>query len=84
MHYLALNILSCQQNIQCIFNRLHKVAKAIEVLEFLYKRGILIPTIRTPTVPTKSSRLRMTVMSTYTLCDLDKLLDVLRTVLYPK
>jgi 8-amino-7-oxononanoate synthase len=53
---------------------------AVAVSKFLYKKGILIPAIRPPTVPAKSSRLRMTVMSTHTREDLEKLLDVLRDV----
>ena len=54
--------------------------KAVAVSKFLYKKGILIPAIRPPTVPAKSSRLRMTVMSTHTKKDLEKLLDVLSGV----
>ena len=54
--------------------------KAVEVSKLLYKNGILIPAIRPPTVPAKSSRLRMTVMSTHTKKDLEKLLDVLSNV----
>ena len=54
--------------------------KAVDVSKFLYKKGILIPAIRPPTVPARSSRLRMTVMSTHTKKDLEKLLDVLSGV----
>ena len=54
--------------------------KAVDVSKFLYKKGILIPAIRPPTVPARSSRLRMTVMSTHTKKDLEKLLDVLSNV----
>ncbi|MGR3303394.1 MAG: 8-amino-7-oxononanoate synthase [Candidatus Scalindua sp.] len=54
--------------------------KAVDVSAFLYKRGILIPAIRPPTVPAKSSRLRMTVMSTHTRKDLEKLLYALSDV----
>ena len=54
--------------------------KAVDVSKFLYKKGILILAIRPPTVPAKSSRLRMTVMSTHTKKDLEKLLDVLSNV----
>jgi glycine C-acetyltransferase/8-amino-7-oxononanoate synthase len=54
--------------------------KAVEVSKFLYKKGILIPAIRPPTVPAKSSRLRMTVMSTHTRDDLERLSDALRDV----
>ena len=54
--------------------------KAVDVSKFLYKKGILILAIRPPTVPAKSSRLRMTVMSTHTKKDLEELLDVLSNV----
>ena len=54
--------------------------KAVDVSKFLYKKGILIPAIRPPTVPAKSSRLRMTVMSTHTKKDLERLLEVLSDV----
>ena len=54
--------------------------KAVNVSKFLHKEGILIPAIRPPTVPARSSRLRMTVMSTHTKEDMERLLDVLREV----
>ena len=54
--------------------------KAFNVSKFLHKEGILIPAIRPPTVPARSSRLRMTVMSTHTKEDMERLLDVLREV----
>jgi len=54
--------------------------KAVNVSKLLYKRDILIPAIRPPTVPTRSSRLRMTVMSTHTRKDLERLLEVLSDV----
>jgi 8-amino-7-oxononanoate synthase len=54
--------------------------KAVGVSKYLYEKGILIPAIRPPTVPANSSRLRMTVMSTHTKEDLNRLLDVLSDV----
>ena len=54
--------------------------KAVDVSKLLYKKGILIPAIRPPTVPTRSSRLRMTVMSTHTRKDLERLLEVLSDI----
>jgi 7-keto-8-aminopelargonate synthetase-like enzyme len=54
--------------------------KAVDVSKFLYKKGILIPAIRPPTVPARSSRLRMTVMSTHTRKDLERLLKALSDV----
>ncbi len=53
--------------------------KAVDVSRFLFKRGVLIPAIRPPTVPDKSSRLRVTVMATHTRADLDKLIDILQS-----
>jgi 7-keto-8-aminopelargonate synthetase-like enzyme len=53
--------------------------KAVEVSRFLFQRGVLIPAIRPPTVPDKSSRLRVTVMATHTRADLDKLIDILQS-----
>ncbi|MCP4254404.1 MAG: 8-amino-7-oxononanoate synthase [Candidatus Scalindua sp.] len=55
--------------------------KAVEISKLLYEKGILIPAIRPPTVPANSSRLRMTVMSSHTQKDLDRLLRVLSEVL---
>jgi len=40
----------------------------------------LIPAIRPPTVPARSSRLRMTVMSIHTRKDLERLLEVLSDI----
>jgi 8-amino-7-oxononanoate synthase len=54
--------------------------KAVDMSNFLYKKGLLIPAIRPPTVPVNSSRLRMTVMSTHTKEDLERLLEVLSEV----
>ena len=54
--------------------------KAVDMSNFLYKKGLLIPAIRPPTVPANSSRLRMTVMSTHTKEDLKRLLEVLSEV----
>ncbi len=54
--------------------------KAIDRSKLLYKKGILIPAIRPPTVPTNSSRLRMTVMATHTKSDLEILLDALSDI----
>jgi len=54
--------------------------KAVDVSKLLYKKGILILAIRPPTVPARSSRLRMTVMSTHTRKDLERLLEVLSDI----
>ncbi len=54
--------------------------KAVSVSKILFDKGILIPAIRPPTVQANSSRLRMTVMSTHTKENLNRLLDVLSSV----
>ena len=56
--------------------------KTLDTAKFLFERGILIPAIRPPTVPEKSSRLRITVMSSHTRDDLEKLLDILQDIQY--
>jgi 8-amino-7-oxononanoate synthase len=76
LELLNINVISSESPIIPILIRDAK--KAVEVSKFLYKRGILIPAIRPPTVPARSSRLRLTVMSTHTREDLRKLLDVLK------
>jgi len=55
--------------------------KAVDISKLLYERGVLIPAIRPPTVPANSSRLRMTVMSSHTQDDLERLFKVLKDVL---
>jgi 7-keto-8-aminopelargonate synthetase-like enzyme len=57
--------------------------RAMDISRRLFERGIMVPAIRPPTVPANSSRLRVTIMSTHTKQDLDKLLDVLANVLLP-
>ncbi len=54
---------------------LPSVARAVEVSQMLRSRGIFAPAIRPPTVPT--SRLRMTVMATHGVEQIDRLVAVL-------
>jgi glycine C-acetyltransferase/8-amino-7-oxononanoate synthase len=77
---LNINVISSESPIIPVM--IGDAKKAVDVSRFLFKRGVLIPAIRPPTVPDKSSRLRFTVMSTHTRADLDKLLDVLSTIQY--
>jgi 8-amino-7-oxononanoate synthase len=51
--------------------------KAVARSKRLYKRNILCPAIRPPTVPKGSSRLRIAVMSEHEKQDLDRLLNAL-------
>lgn len=75
---LNFNIISSESPIIPIL--IGDAKKAVEVSKFLYKNCILIPAIRPPTVPAGSSRLRLTVMSTHTREDMERLLDVLSDV----
>ncbi len=75
---LNLNMISSESQIIPIL--IGDTQKAVEISKLLYEKGILIPAIRPPTVPANSSRLRMTVMSSHTQRDLDRLLDVLSEV----
>jgi glycine C-acetyltransferase/8-amino-7-oxononanoate synthase len=74
---LNLNVVSSESPIIPVM--IGDAKKAVEVSRFLFQRGVLIPAIRPPTVPDKSSRLRITVMATHARADLDKLLDVLKS-----
>ncbi|MEK6766567.1 MAG: 8-amino-7-oxononanoate synthase [Planctomycetota bacterium] len=78
LELLNFNVISSESPIIPIL--IGDAKKAVEVSKFLYKNSILIPAIRPPTVPAKSSRLRLTVMSTHTREDMERLLDALREV----
>ncbi len=54
--------------------------RTVDISNFLYERGILISAIRPPTVPAGTSRLRITVMSTHSRNDMERLLAVLSDV----
>ena len=77
---LNLNVISSESPIMPIV--IGDAKKAVDVSRFLFDRGILIPAVRPPTVPDKSSRLRITLMSTHTKEDLDELLNALDSVQY--
>ncbi|MBI5374872.1 MAG: 8-amino-7-oxononanoate synthase [Candidatus Schekmanbacteria bacterium] len=49
---------------------------AIRAFNFLYENGIFVPAIRPPTVPPNMSRLRITVMATHTMKEMEFVLDV--------
>ncbi len=76
---LSINTISSESQIIPIL--IGDAQKAVAISKLLYERGILIPAIRPPTVPANSSRLRMTVMSSHTQRDLEKLFQVLSDVL---
>ena len=77
----SLNINTISSESQIIPILIGDAQKAVAISKSLYESGILIPAIRPPTVPSNSSRLRMTVMSSHTQRDLEKLFKVLRDVL---
>lgn len=54
---------------------------AVEISESLFKAGIYIPAIRPPTVPVNTSRLRITLMATHTIDDLQLALVELEQVI---
>lgn len=53
---------------------------ALNLSAKLYQNSILIPAIRPPTVPTGTSRLRISLMSAHSEDDIDRLIDVLKNV----
>ncbi len=75
---LRLNLISSDSPIMPII--IGDAKKAVDVSRVLFEKGLLVPAIRPPTVPEKSSRLRITVMATHTKDDLERLLDVLSDV----
>ena len=77
----SLNINTISSESQIIPILIGDAQKAVAISKALYERNILIPAIRPPTVPANSSRLRMTVMSSHTQMDLEKLFKVLSDVL---
>ena len=53
---------------------------ALNLSNKLYQNGILIPAIRPPTVPPGTSRLRISLMTTHSKDDINRLIDVLKNV----
>ena len=53
---------------------------AVNLSNKLYQNGILIPAIRPPTVPPGTSRLRISLMTTHSKDDINRLIDVLKNV----
>ena len=77
----SLNINTISSESQIIPILIGDAKKAVKVSKLLYENGILIPAIRPPTVPANSSRLRMTVMSSHTKQNLERLSQTLSDVL---
>jgi 8-amino-7-oxononanoate synthase len=50
---------------------------ALRVSNFLRERGILVPAIRPPTVPTNTSRLRITLSAVHSVADVERLIETL-------
>ena len=53
---------------------------ALNVSMKLYQNGIVIPAIRPPTVPSGTSRLRVSLMATHSRDDINKLIDTLQDI----
>ena len=51
--------------------------KAVAIAQYLFDEGVFIQAIRPPTVPDGSSRLRLTVMATHTIEEINKAVGVL-------
>ncbi|MEK6621205.1 MAG: aminotransferase class I/II-fold pyridoxal phosphate-dependent enzyme, partial [Planctomycetota bacterium] len=49
--------------------------ETLRISEKLYQNNILIPAIRPPTVPAGTSRLRISLMATHTVNDIDRLIE---------
>lgn len=71
---LGFNLMNSESHIIPVFVGNEKTV--MEISRYLYENGILIPGIRTPTVPQNTARLRITVMATHTRRDITKLLSV--------
>ena len=54
-------------------------ALAVQVSDSLLEQGVFVPSIRPPTVPEGSARLRMTVSALHSRADIDRLLHALST-----
>jgi len=73
----AMNVQTTDSASQIMAIVIGEAAKAIAKSRKLYKKNVLIPAIRPPTVPKGSSRLRIAVMSEHEKEDLDRLLSLL-------
>jgi 8-amino-7-oxononanoate synthase len=57
-----------------------EAAEAVAVSGALWERGIWVPAIRPPTVPRGSARLRITLSSTHSNADIDRLIATLAAI----
>lgn len=71
---LGFNLMETNSHIIPVFIGSEKTT--MEFSRYLYENGILVPGIRTPTVPKNTARLRITVMATHTRRDITKLLSI--------
>jgi 8-amino-7-oxononanoate synthase len=55
-------------------------ADAVRLSQVLLQRGILVPAIRTPTVPAGTARLRITLSAAHSADDVAQLIEALHAV----
>ncbi len=60
---------------------LHQEDRVLDVARHLQQQGVHVPAIRPPTVPVGASRLRISLSSTHTREDVDRLIEAMRTAL---
>jgi 8-amino-7-oxononanoate synthase len=75
---LGLRVLPSESAIQAVV--LGSESAALAASSALFDLGLWIPAIRPPTVPTGSSRLRVTFSAAHAAADVDRLLDSLRSL----
>ena len=55
-------------------------ADAVRLSQALRARGLLVPAIRTPTVPADTARLRITLSAAHSAGDVDQLIEALHDI----
>jgi 8-amino-7-oxononanoate synthase len=55
-------------------------ADAVRLSQALLERGLLVPAIRTPTVPANTARLRITLSAAHSAADVSQLVEALHAI----